>query len=385
MPSFKSLLPAILATLVLTGCSPSSEEAVAPGQVPAPLVSVVTLQAHTLTVWDELPGRVSAFRTAEIRPQVSGLIVSRLFKEGSDVTQGQPLFQIDTASFSADVASAEAAARKSRASLAQATADFKRAQALQQSDNVSQQAFGQSATQQALAQADVAQAEAVLKKARLLFDLATIKAPIDGQIGAATLGEGMLAEATSTTSLATIQQIGSVHIDIRQPASRLEHLRNMMRSGGLQQAGAIPIEILPGQDSAERIAARALFSDISVDEGTGNVRLRAVADNADRRLLPGMYVRARVPRGTYPNAISVPQQAVVRDLLGVPSVYVVDADSNAAARAVQLGELVEGSYLIREGLVAGERIVMEGQDKLVTAGPVRTIDYDAAATASPQK
>ena len=380
MFSFKPLLPAIFVTLVLAGCSPSAEAPAAPSEIPAPLVSVITLQAQSVTVWDELPGRVSAFRIAEIRPQVSGLIVRRLFEEGSDVTQGQALFQIDTASFAADVASAEAAARKAHAALGQANSDFERAKVLQQSNNVSQQTFDQSATQHAQAEADVAQAEAALKKARLSLDLATIKAPIEGQIGAATGGEGMLAETTSTTSLATIQQIGIVHIDIRQPASRLEHLRDMMRSGGLQQAGAIPIEILPGEDTTERIAARALFSDISVDEGTGNVRLRAVADNADRRLLPGMYVRARVPRGTYPDAISVPQQAVVRDLLGVPSVYVVDAESNAAARPVQLGELVEGRYLIRAGLAAGERIVMEGQDKLVTTGPVRTVDYVLPAT-----
>jgi multidrug efflux system membrane fusion protein len=337
----------------------------------------MTLETRSVTVWDELPARISAFRSADIRPQVSGLIIERSFEEGSEVALGQALFQLDTASFAADVASAEAARQKSSAALAQAAADFERAQALRQSNNVSDQNFDQIVSQHAQAAADVAQAEAALKKARLLLDLATVRAPIGGQIGAATAGEGSLAEATSTVSLATIQQIDKVHIDIRQPASRLEHLRNMVRTGGLQQTGAIPIEILLGDGDADVLAARALFSDISVDEGTGNLRLRAVADNPDRRLLPGMYVRGRVPRGTYPDAISVLQQAVVRDAFGVPSVYVVDGAGNAAAKAVQLGDLVEGKYLIREGLAAGDRIVVEGQERLAAPGPVRTVQFGA--------
>lgn len=377
MFSLKPLLPATFAMLVLAGCSPAADTPATPTEAPAPLVSVITLSASSVTIWDELPARVSAFRTADIRSQVSGLIVKRLFAEGSDIKQGEALFQIDTTSFLADVASAEAAVRKSQAALRQSAIDLERARALQQSRTISEQAFDRIETQEAQSQADLSQAEAALKKARLSLNLATVKAPIDGQIGAATVGEGMLADASSTIGLATIQQIGRVHIDIRQPASRLEHLRTMMRSGGLQQAGAIPIEILPGEGDADTIAAQALFSDISVDEGTGNVRLRAVADNADKRLLPGMYVRTRVPRGTYPDAISVPQQAVIRDLLGVPSVYVVDAQNNAAPRAVQIGELVEGRYLVRNGLKAGDRVVMEGQDKLASPGPVRTIDYAA--------
>ena len=377
---FPFCLAAILIAALLAGCSPATEPPPAAGTEAtsrAPLVSVMTLEARSVTVWDELPARISAFRTADIRPQVSGLIIERRFEEGSEVALGQALFQIDTASFAADVASAEAARQKSGAALAQAAADFERAQALRQSNNISDQSYDQIVSQHAQAAADVAQAEAALKKARLLLDLATVRAPIGGQIGAATAGVGSLAEATSTLSLATIQQIDKVHIDIRQPASRLEHLRNMARTGGLQQAGAIPIEILLGDGDADVIAARALFSDISVDEGTGNVRLRAVADNPDRRLLPGMYVRARVPRGTYPDAISVLQQAVVRDAFGVPSVYVVDGAGNAAARAVQLSDLVEGRYLIREGLAAGDRIVVEGQERLAAPGPVRTVPFGA--------
>lgn len=372
------ILPALMIVAALAACSPAQQEAAAP-EAAAPLVSVAILQAKSITVWDELPARVSAFRTAEIRPQVSGLIVKRLFEEGTEVKKGQALFALDATSYAADVASAEATLQKARAVFQQTTAEFERADALKASNNISDQAYDLASSQHAQGAADVAQAEAALKKANLSLDLATIKAPIHGQIGAAAVGEGMLAEATSTTSLATIQQIGSVHIDIRQPASRLEHLRSLERSGGLKEAGTIPIEILAGEGDDGVIAARALFSDISVDEGTGNVRLRAEADNADRRLLPGMYVRARVPRGTYPDAVSVPQQAVVRDTLGVPSVFVV-TDGKATPTQVTLGELVEGRYIVMSGLKAGDSIVVEGQDKLSAAGPVRTIPFGTQPT-----
>lgn len=376
------LFSAALLAMMLAGCS-NSTEAPAATTPEAPLVSVMTLKPQSVTVWDELPGRVSALRTADVRAQVSGLIVQRLFDEGSEVRKGQPLFQLDTASYAADVASAEATLQKTRAALNQAIAEFERAQSLKASNNISDQAYEVANSQHAQALADVAQAEATVKKARLSLALATIKAPIDGQIGAATAGEGALAEATSTNSLATIQQIGAVHIDIRQPASRLEHLRGLAKSGGLKGAGSIPIEILAGEGDDGTIAAKALFSDISVDEGTGNVRLRAEAHNPDRRLLPGMYVRARVPRGVYPDAISVPQQSVVRDTLGAPSVYVVGTDGVATPTPVTLGELVEGNYLVASGLKAGDSVVIEGQDKLSAAGPVRAVPFGAAPADTP--
>lgn len=383
-PMFRFLPAALLAT-VLAACSSSTGQADAQPEAQAPLVSVLELKAGSITVWDELPGRVSALKTAEVRAQVSGLIVTKLFEDGSEVTKGQPLFAIDATTYEADVASARATLQKTRAVLDQAAAEFERAQTLRASNNISDQAFDLASSQQAQASADVAQAEAALKKAELSLSLATVRAPIEGRIGAATVGEGTLAEATSTTSLATIQQIGRVHIDIRQPASRLEHLRGLARSGGFKEPGTIPIEILASEGEDGVIAAKALFSDISVDEGTGNVRLRAEADNADRRLLPGMYVRARVPRGTYPDAISVPQQAVVRDTSGAPSVFVV-ADGKATPTAVTLGELVQGSYIVTAGLAAGSTIVVEGQEKLAAAGPVRTVPFGTppqAAAVSP--
>ena len=375
------LLPIFLVATTLAACS-SSQEPAGEAALQAPLVSIVELKPTSIAVWDELPARVSALRTAEVRAQVSGLIVKKLFVEGSEVKKGQPLFELDATTYTADVASAQATLQKTQAVESQAKAEFDRAQSLRSSNNISDQAYDLATSQLAQASADVAQAQAALQKAQLSLSLATIKAPLDGQIGAATVGEGTLAEASSTTSLATIQQIGSVHIDIRQPASRLEHLRNLAKSSNFKEPGTIPIEILAGEGEDGVIAAKALFSDISVDEGTGNVRLRAAADNAGRQLLPGMYVRARVPRGTYPDALSVPQQAVVRDTLGAPSVFVV-ADGTATPTPVTLGELVEGQYIVASGLSAGNSVVVEGQDKLSAAGPVRTVPFGTPPSAVP--
>lgn len=380
-PTFR-ILPVLLFATVLAACSSSQDSTVVTPAAEVPLVSVADLQSSSITVWDELPARVAALHTAEVRAQVSGLVVKRLFEEGSEVTKGQPLYEIDATAYAADVASAEASLQKAQAVFEQSKAEFDRAYALKASNNISEQAFDLANSQRVQASADVAQAEAALKKAKLSLDLATVKAPIDGQIGAANVGEGTLVEAASTTSLATIQQIGSVHIDIRQAASRLEHLRSLARSGGLKEPGTIPIEILASEREDGVIAAKALFSDISVDEGTGNVRLRAQAENADGRLLPGMYVRARVPRGTYPNAISIPQQAVVRDMLGAPSVFTV-VDGTATPTVVTLGDLVEGRYIVTTGLKTGDTIVVEGHDKLSASGPVRTVAFGTPLAAPP--
>jgi multidrug efflux system membrane fusion protein len=382
---FAALVSVLGALSMLSACAagsaaPSAETTEAAAE--APLVSVTTLKAGPVSIWDELPARISAYRAAEVRPQVSGLILKRSFEEGSEVRQGQALFQIAPEPFLADVASAEAALQKSRAVLEQAEAELERSDMLRRSNNISAQAYDQVASQAAQAKADVAQAEAALNKARLALELATVRAPIDGQIGAALVSEGSLAESTSAASLATIQQITKVHVDIRQPAARLEHLRALAR-GGLEQPGAIPIEVLPGDSDGDVIAAKALFSDIGVDEGTGNVRLRAIADNPDRRLRPGMNVRVRVPRGIYPRAVSVPQQAVIRDATGAAQVYVVGSDGNATARPVTLGELAAGRYIVTEGLVEGDRIVVEGQDKLSAPGPVRTVEFGTALSPDP--
>ncbi len=374
------IVSAALAALLLASCSqeePASDAGELAG--PNPLVSVVTVRAKPVTIWDELPGRVSAFRTAEIRPQVSGLIVARSFEEGSAVRKGQPLFQIDPEPFKADVASAEAALQKAMAARRRAQSDLDRGHALRDGNNISEQAYDQLQSEGAQTEADVGQAEAALKRARLSLSLATIVAPIDGRIGAANVNEGSLAEATSSTSLATIQQVATVLVDIRQPASRLDALRKLTRSGGKAEEARIPIELMTGADGSEVVKATALFSDISVDEGTGNIRLRAVADNRDRLLLPGMFVRARVPRGTYPSALLVPQVSIKRSASGETQVYVVDANGKVSLRLVDVGELVDGQYLIRTGLKEGETVVAEGRDKLSPDTTVRTTAYTIPA------
>lgn len=382
----------LVATIALSACSSSAvDEGGGPGDGPpgagaggVPKISVVTVMPRPVTIWDELPGRVSPFRIAEIRPQVSGLIVRRLFEEGAEVKAGQPLFEIDPESFEADVASAEATLSKSNAALSQAKANLERSQTLLDSANISRQAFDEVASTYMQAEADVAVASAALEKARISLRLTTVTAPIDGRIGAALISEGSLADAAATSSLATIQQVDRVYVDIRQPASRLQEVRALAQSGVLNNAAGIPVEILVGSDDSDPVSATALFSDITVDEGTGNVRMRVVADNKQQHLLPGMFVRAKVPRGTNPDAVLVPQQAVVRDIAGRPGVYVVDTEGTASRVEVVLGEQIEGQYLVRSGLSSGQRIVVEGQDKLTDAGPVEAVAYEPPAPAAAQ-
>lgn len=375
-------LASVSMALLLAGCADQSASqdaaAATTAQMPAPTVAVVTAASSSVTIWDELPARVSALRVANIRAQVGGLILKRLFEEGAIVKEGQPLFEIDPASFAADVAVAEAALKKANAALAKANADLERSRALLEGNNISQQNFDQVESAYAQAEADVAQAQATLQKSHISLRLATVTAPIAGQIGAAMVSEGTLADPAGATALATIQQIDSVYVDIRQPSSRLEQIRNMAKSGTLEATQGIPVEIFVGGDDAP-ISATALFSDITVDESTGNVRMRAVAENQDRRLLPGMFVRARVPRGTYADALLVPQQAVVRDLSGQSSLYIVGEDGVATPRPVVVGELVDGQYIVQSGLEAGERLVVEGQDKLMGPGPVEAVEWSPPA------
>lgn len=366
-------LPIIAASaiaLILTGCASEEASDTADYAAPAPpTVSVLTVQPEAVTVWDELPGRVSPFRSAEIRSQVSGMILQRLFDEGAEVTAGQPLFQIETSSFEADVTSAEAGVKKAEAALLRAITERDRAQTLLDGQNISQQNFDQVASELAQAEADVAQAGANLRKAQITLELATVRAPFDGKIGAALVSEGALTDAAGSTVLAKIQQVDKVFVDVRQPASMLELLKSQALNHQMQNAQGIPVQIFVGAEESP-ISAQALFSDLSVDEGTGNVRMRVVADNPDMRLLPGMFVRALVPRGTYPEAIMVPQQAIVRDISGATSLYVVRPENEAMPVPVQVGELVDGEYVIRDGIEPGMTVIVLGQDKLYGPGPV---------------
>lgn len=310
---------------------------------------------------DELPGRVAAVRSAEIRPQVGGIVLRRLFEQGAEVREGQALFQINPAPFKAEVASSEAALKRAVAALERVRLQVERLEPLVEADAVSRQLYDDAVSQRNQAAADVAQARATQARKQLDLGFATIRAPISGRIGEEMVTEGALVGTTDTAPMARIQQIDQVYVDVRQPASRLEVLR---RSAGRPHGPDGQATILDAQGNPYPVKGQILFSGINVDAGTGDVVLRIRVENTERQLLPGMYVRARVPQGGATEGMLVPQQSILRAGDGLARVWVIDGSGKAHQKAVQLGQLVDGHYLVSGGLKAGDRLVVEGLDRL---------------------
>ncbi|WP_110692757.1 efflux RND transporter periplasmic adaptor subunit [Salinicola halophyticus] len=353
-----SILLAGFAVLGLAGCDPSPPDATSEAPLPIP-VSVMTLEAADLSVTEDLPGRVSAVRTAEVRAQVTGIVKRRLFEEGRDVEAGKTLFQIDPAPFKAEVDIASAALQRAEAMLAQARIKADRLGSLRRSEAVSRQTYDDAASLRDQATADVAQARATLARRKLDLQFASVEAPIDGRIDQTLVSEGALVSPTDTTPMARIQQIDQVYVDVRQSASALETLRRQTGAA----TPALTVEILGSDGKPLGMQGRILFSGTQVDTGTGDVLLRVLVDNPQRRLLPGLYVQARVPRAHYPTALSVPQQAVTRTA-GQASVWVVGDQGQARPVAIELGELVARRYRVVSGLSAGQQVVIEGIERL---------------------
>jgi membrane fusion protein, multidrug efflux system len=328
------------------------------------MTSVAVIQPETVTLVDDLPARVAALRIAEIRPQVGGIVEQRLFEQGSEVTAGQPLFQISPLPLKAEVDSAAAALERAEAALARAEIQFARTGRLVVSQAISREAHDDAVSQLAQSKAYVAEARATLQRRRLDLEFATVRAPIAGTAGPALVSEGALASVSDAKAMATIQQIDQVYVDVRQPVSRLEATREAVRSGELDDASGLPVVVVAASGKRYPISGRTLFSDISVDPTTGNVTVRVLVDNPERLLLPGMYVRAMLPRGIKRDALLVPQQAVLRDAAGRPQLLVVAADKAPERRAVEIGALVGDRYLVRSGLNAGDRVIVEGQERV---------------------
>ena len=358
--------------LVLAACSPEE-------QVPAPEieVTVVKVKPEALALFDELPGRVVAYRVAEIRPQVGGIVQRQLFEQGSEVRAGQPLFQINAAPFQADANSSAATLQRAEATFARARLQEERLRPLVDADAISRQSYDDARVARDQAAADVAEARAALARRRLDVGFARITSPISGRIGEALVTEGALVSANDTSPLATVQQIDQVYVDVRQPVARIETMRAAIEAGTSDENA--PVEILSTDGKPYAVKGRMLFSGITVDPSTGNAVVRVLVPNPDRRLLPGMFVRARLPRTFEQQAITVPQQAVRRDPAGKAQVFVVDAQGQVAAREVVVGEVIDGHYQVSSGLRAGERVIVEGQDKVQPDVPVKPTVWRPAA------
>ncbi|OPG83804.1 efflux transporter periplasmic adaptor subunit [Stutzerimonas stutzeri] len=371
--SANAALMSILAVAVfLAGCQ---EEAAPPAQQ-KPTVGVVTLQAEPFAVTTELPGRTRAYRIAEVRPQVNGIIQKRLFTEGSEVKAGQQLYQIDAAVYEATLKSAQASLASSK-SLADRYAELVKDQA------VSKQAYDE-------ARAASLQAEAELERARIDLRYTKVLAPISGRIGRSAVTEGALVSNGQAQELATIQQLDPIYVDVTQPARDLLALRRDLADGRLQKAGEnaakVTLKLEDGSDYGHE--GKLEFSEVTVDPGTGSVTLRAVFPNPDKVLLPGMFVRAQLVAGLKSEAILVPQQGVTRNTKGDPTAMVVNAESKVEVRPIKTERAVGNRWLVGEGLQPGDRVITEGLQFIqpgveVEVAPAGNVD-NRGASAQPQ-
>lgn len=361
-----------LAVLLLAGCSQAEPEET----LPPPLVSVMTVTPSRLELREVLPGRVAAVRIAEIRPQVSGIVQRRLFEQGTEVRAGQPLFQINPAPFKADADATRAALQRAEVALARAQLQTRRLRTLVEVGAVSHQVYDDAVSLRDQAAADVAQARATLKRRQLDLKFATVEAPISGRIEQALVSEGALVSRGDSSPMARIHQIDQVYVDVRRPASSLESLRQALATRQANADEGLPVAILRSDGEAYDVTGRILFSGINVDAGTGDVLLRVLVDNPQRLLLPGMFVRARVPRTSYAAALLVPQQAVIRND-GAPQIWILDAQNRAKLTPVKLGELLNRHYRVQSGLAAGQTIVVEGMARLSNGIKVQAHEWQA--------
>ncbi|KAF7961823.1 efflux transporter periplasmic adaptor subunit [Cupriavidus sp. UYMU48A] len=351
-----------IALSTLAGCG-GKKEAAAP---PPPQVSVVTLKTEPVTLDTQLPGRTTAFRIAEVRPQVDGIILRRLFKEGSDVTQGQQLYQIDPSTYDATYKSA-------RATLESARLLAERYGRLVGDEAVSKQQYDEAKAAWLQAQAAVDRAEINLRYTRVL-------SPISGRIGRSNVTEGALVTNGQAGALSVVQQIDPIYVDVTQPSASLLRLRRELANGGLQSAGAT----LPRSTWCWRTApipgSRPLeFSEVAVDQSTGSVTLRAVFPNPRHELLPGMFVHARLREGVKTDGLLVPQQGVTRDLKGQATALVVNAKDEVELRQIRTDRVVGDKWLVADGLKAGDRVIVEGVQFAKPGAKVRAVQADSGA------
>jgi len=378
-PRLRPLALLAFLSLSLAGCDDSAEQE---EQAPTPQVRVETLQLQPLAISSELSGRILAPRTAEVRARVAGVVLKRVYREGSDVKQGDVLFLIDPAPFKADHDSARATLAKAEATLYQARLQEQRYRELVDDKAVSRQEYDNAKASYLQADAAVAEARAALERARLNLGYATVTAPISGRIGRAQVTEGALVGQNETTPLATIQQLDPIHADVTQSTRELNALRRALRAGELQQVGdgQARATLIQDDGSTYPLPGKLLFSDISVDPSTNQITLRSEFPNPDLDLLPGSYVRVRLEQAVQPKGLSVPQRAILRDSAGVPKVLVVDPQARVSDRQVVLGSAQGDRWIVSEGLAPGERVVVEGLQH-VKAGD--QVQVDNASGASP--
>lgn len=376
-----SVLAAVVAGLGLSACGggDSKPAAAAP---PPPEVGVVTVTPGRADLSADLPGRLEAFRVAQVRARAAGILQKRLFTEGSDVKAGQALFEIDAAPYRATLSSAQAQLARAEANLTQAQALADRYAPLAKTQAVSQQEAlnAQAAAQQA--KADVAAGKAAVQTAQINLGYAAVTSPIAGRIGRALVTEGALVGQGEATPLAIVQQIDKLYVNFTQSAAEVMRLRQALADGKLQSLGkdAAKVQVLLEDGSVYAQPGKLLFSDLSVDAATGQITLRAELPNPKGLLLPGLYVRVRLAQAEVADAVWLPQQAVARGATG-ESVLVVADDGSVSARPVKLGPAQDGKAMVLSGLKAGEKVIVDGLQKAKAGGKARPVPWSPAGSA----
>ncbi|MFZ4774399.1 MAG: efflux RND transporter periplasmic adaptor subunit [Terrimicrobiaceae bacterium] len=368
----------LLAVLTISGCGkkPGSPAAGMPGGMPPQEVGVVTLVPERAEIVTELPGRTTAHRIAEVRPQVSGIILKRMFTEGAEVKEGEQLYQINPATYQTAYDSAKAALEKAEAANDVAKLLMNRRKKLATSSVISVQDYDDAFAVQRQSEADVAARRAALEEARINLEYTKVLSPLSGFIGRSQVTEGALVTSNQAGAMATVQQLDPIYVDVTQSSSQLLRLQREVAAGQLKnsQTKEASTRLLFEDGTQYSEAGTLQFSEVNVDPGTDSVTLRAVFPNPRRELLPGMFVRAVVNEGSNEQAILVPQRGVTRNVRGEPTALVIGEGNKVELRAVKTDRAIRGKWLVTDGLKAGDRVIVEGLQKTAPGAEVKPLE-----------
>jgi membrane fusion protein, multidrug efflux system len=375
LPSRSAAIASIVAVALFTGCGrkPAQAPAAAPVEV-----GVVTIAPTSVTLTRELPGRTSAFRVAEVRARVNGIVLKRLFTEGSDVKQGQPLFLIDAAPYQSALETAKAQLARAEATHANAALQAQRFSELVAENAVSKQEHDNAMAALKASEADVAAGRAGVEAARINLGYTRVTAPVSGRIGRSEVSEGAYVQQAQATLLATVQQLDPIYVDLTQATTEVMRLRRDLAEGKLQSAGRgkAKVQLVLEEGITYAQPGELQFAGVSVDPSTGSIALRALFPNPRGELLPGMFVRARLDEGVNPQALLVPQRGVTRDQKGLPTALVVNAEKKVERRQLVTERVVGDAWLVTSGVKPGEQVIVDGLQKVRPGAAVVPVPVD---------